>query len=104
MNTTALILEYFSDLGLIPIKLDDIYRSKEDVYLSGMFTFGESIQEHVYIIAELNDLSVKYIWRKLYKYGFIREKSMYKSVIHIYGASGSGTSTLGKFISKQLGL
>jgi len=28
---------------------------------------------------------------------------MYKSVIHIYGASGSGTSTLGKFISEQLG-
>lgn len=28
---------------------------------------------------------------------------MYKSVIHIYGASGSGTSTLGKFISGQLG-
>jgi len=28
---------------------------------------------------------------------------MYKSVIHIYGASGSGTSTLGKFISNQLG-
>lgn len=27
---------------------------------------------------------------------------MYKSVIHIYGASGSGTSTLGKFISEQL--
>lgn len=28
---------------------------------------------------------------------------MYRSVIHIYGASGSGTSTLGKFISEQLG-
>lgn len=28
---------------------------------------------------------------------------MYKSVIHIYGASGSGTSTLGKFISEKLG-
>ena len=28
---------------------------------------------------------------------------MYKSVIHIYGASGSGTSTLGRFISEQLG-
>lgn len=28
---------------------------------------------------------------------------MDKSVIHIYGASGSGTSTLGKFISEQLG-
>jgi len=28
---------------------------------------------------------------------------MYKSVIHIYGASGSGTSTLGIFISEQLG-
>ena len=28
---------------------------------------------------------------------------MYKSAIHIYGASGSGTSTLGKFISEQLG-
>ena len=28
---------------------------------------------------------------------------MYKSVIHIYGASGSGTSTLGTFISDQLG-
>lgn len=28
---------------------------------------------------------------------------MYKSVIHIYGASGSGTSTLGRFISDQLG-
>lgn len=28
---------------------------------------------------------------------------MYGSVIHIYGASGSGTSTLGKFISEQLG-
>lgn len=28
---------------------------------------------------------------------------MYKRVIHIYGASGSGTSTLGKFISEQLG-
>ena len=32
-----------------------------------------------------------------------REKNMYKSVIYIYGASGSGTSTLGKFISEQLG-
>lgn len=28
---------------------------------------------------------------------------MCKNVIHIYGASGSGTSTLGKFIAKQLG-
>lgn len=28
---------------------------------------------------------------------------MYRSVIHIYGASGSGTSTLGQFISEQLG-
>ncbi|MBK1810816.1 AAA family ATPase [Clostridium sp. YIM B02505] len=28
---------------------------------------------------------------------------MNKSVIHIYGASGSGTSTLGRFISEQLG-
>ena len=28
---------------------------------------------------------------------------MYKSVIHIYGASGSGTSTLGRFISEKLG-
>lgn len=28
---------------------------------------------------------------------------MDRSVIHIYGASGSGTTTLGKFISKQLG-
>lgn len=28
---------------------------------------------------------------------------MCKSVIHIYGASGSGTSTLGVFISEQLG-
>lgn len=28
---------------------------------------------------------------------------MCKSVIHIYGASGSGTSTLGKAIAKQLG-
>lgn len=28
---------------------------------------------------------------------------MYKSVIHIYGASGSGTSTLGRYISEQLG-
>ncbi len=28
---------------------------------------------------------------------------MYRSVIHIYGASGSGTSTLGKFIAEQLG-
>lgn len=28
---------------------------------------------------------------------------MYRSVIHIYGASGSGTSTLGRFISEQLG-
>lgn len=28
---------------------------------------------------------------------------MYPSVIHIYGASGSGTTTLGKFISEQLG-
>lgn len=28
---------------------------------------------------------------------------MGKSVIHIYGASGSGTSTLGKFVSSQLG-
>lgn len=28
---------------------------------------------------------------------------MQKSVIHIYGASGSGTSTLGRFISEQLG-
>ncbi len=28
---------------------------------------------------------------------------MYKRVIHIYGASGSGTSTLGKFISEKLG-
>lgn len=28
---------------------------------------------------------------------------MCKNVIHIYGASGSGTSTLGSFISKQLG-
>ncbi|WP_243108136.1 hypothetical protein [Clostridium sp. JN-9] len=28
---------------------------------------------------------------------------MHKSVIHIYGASGSGTSTLGIFISEQLG-
>lgn len=27
---------------------------------------------------------------------------MYESVIHIYGASGSGSSTLGKFISEQL--
>lgn len=26
-----------------------------------------------------------------------------RSVIHIYGASGSGTSTLGRFISEQLG-
>ena len=31
------------------------------------------------------------------------EVNMYKNVIHIYGASGSGTSTLGRFISKQLG-
>lgn len=28
---------------------------------------------------------------------------MYRSVIHIYGASGSGTSTLGRFISERLG-
>lgn len=28
---------------------------------------------------------------------------MSKSVIHIYGASGSGTSTLGRYISQQLG-
>ena len=28
---------------------------------------------------------------------------MYRSVIHIYGASGSGATTLGKFISEQLG-
>ena len=28
---------------------------------------------------------------------------MCKSVIHIYGASGSGTSTLGRFIAEQLG-
>ncbi|GFZ33181.1 hypothetical protein CSC2_37070 [Clostridium zeae] len=28
---------------------------------------------------------------------------MQKSVIHIYGASGSGTSTLGRFISEKLG-
>lgn len=28
---------------------------------------------------------------------------MHKSVIHIYGASGSGTSTLGEFAAKQLG-
>lgn len=28
---------------------------------------------------------------------------MDKQVIHIYGASGSGTSTIGKFICEQLG-
>lgn len=28
---------------------------------------------------------------------------MDRSVIHIYGASGSGTSTLGRLISEQLG-
>lgn len=28
---------------------------------------------------------------------------MGKSIIHIYGASGSGTTTLGKFVSGQLG-
>ncbi len=28
---------------------------------------------------------------------------MEKNVIHIYGASGSGTSTLGKYISEQMG-
>jgi adenylate kinase family enzyme len=32
-----------------------------------------------------------------------KEGDMHRSVIHIYGASGSGTSTLGKFISEQLG-
>jgi adenylate kinase family enzyme len=31
------------------------------------------------------------------------EENMNKSVIHIYGASGSGTSTLGRFISEQFG-
>jgi adenylate kinase family enzyme len=30
-------------------------------------------------------------------------RKMKKNVLHIYGASGSGTSTLGKYISKQLG-
>jgi cytidylate kinase len=33
----------------------------------------------------------------------VMEENMYKSVIHIYGASGSGTSTLGRFLSEQLG-
>jgi adenylate kinase family enzyme len=35
--------------------------------------------------------------------GFVEEEIMHRSVIHIYGASGSGTTTLGKFISEQLG-
>lgn len=49
LNTTALILEYFNDLDLVPIEWDDIPESKEDIYFSGMFTFGESIQEYVHI-------------------------------------------------------
>lgn len=38
-----------------------------------------------------------------YKFEFAGRDIMGKQVIHIYGASGSGTSTIGKYISDKLG-
>lgn len=55
------------------------------------------------MIYTINVKSIVGIRYKLVINGFTRGIERVKQVIHIYGASGSGTSTLGRFISDKLG-
>ena len=52
-NINTLILKYFSDLNLVPLKeksnRDEIYNHEKDIYYSGMFEFDTTPNYNVFI-------------------------------------------------------